>query len=127
MGDYCESEAFSNPTCNIGPKCCEKPPQTLNGQKPFTLNDKQNILFDPNHDQNCELCEINNGKMDGFIEGCKCSNPQNFAVADRLSIETLHKYAENYALADRFFQPNAGASSQNNMYFARAAHVFVNN
>ncbi len=127
MGEYCESEAFTNPNCNYGSKCCEKPPKTVSGFKPFILNNSQNLKWDPNHNQYCELCEINNGKMDGYVKGCKCSNPQNFAVADKETIKVLHDYARNFSLADRFFQSNAGASSQNNMYLARAAHVFIDN
>lgn len=127
MGEYCEGETFSNPKCNYGPKCCEKPPKTIDGIKPFKLNDTQNIKWDPNHNQYCELCEINNGRMDGFVKGCSCSDPQNFAVADKETVKILHEYAKNYSMADRFFQPNAGASSQNDMYFARAAHVFIDN
>ncbi len=127
MGEYCKSEVFSNPKCNYGPECCEKPPIKLNGIDPFVLNDTQNLKFDPNHNQYCELCEINNGKMDGYVKGCSCSDPQNFAVADKQTVKILHDYARNYSLADNFFQPNAGGSSQNDMYFARAAHVFIDN
>ena len=127
FGEYCESPAFSNPKCNFGAKCCEKPPLSVDGYLPFRLNDTQNLKFDPNHNQYCELCEINNGKMNGFVKGCSCSDPQNFAVADRQTVNLLHEYARNYSLADMFFQPNAGASSQNDMYFARASHVFIDN
>lgn len=127
FGNYCESEAGSNPSCNYGSKCCEKPPKTLNGFKPVILNDTQNLAFDPNHNQYCELCEINNGKMNGFVKGCSCSDQRNFAIADEKTVKILFDYAKNYSLADMFFQPNAGASSQNDMYFARASHVFIDN
>lgn len=125
FGSYCTAETGSNPSCNHGRKCCEKVPDKVDGHSPFLLDDEQNKKFDPDHSRKCELCEINGGKMDGFIKGCYCSNPNNFAVAD--PVFTLHDYAKQYALADRYFQPAAGASSQNDMYFARASHVFIDN
>lgn len=126
-GNYCEAEAYSNPDCNIGPKCCEKPPEKVDGYFPKVLNDTQNMKWDPNHNQYCELCEINNGKMDGFVKGCSCSSPDNFAVADVETMRILHEYSRKYAMSDMFFQPSAGASSQNDMYFARGAFVFTDN
>jgi phospholipase C len=73
------------------------------------------------------VCEINGGKMDGYIKGCFCSDPQNFAVADTKTVSIIHEFAQKYALADRYFQPTAGASSMNDMYFARAHHVYKDN
>jgi phospholipase C len=126
-GNYCEAEPFSNPKCNIGPKCCEKPPKTVDGFSPKILNDTQNMLYDPNHNANCELCEINNGKMNGYLKGCSCSSPDNFAVADKKTVNILHDYSKKYAMSDMYFQPSAGASSQNDMYFARGSYVFTDN
>ena len=59
FGNYCEAEPFSNPKCNIGPKCCEKAPEKVDGISPKVLNDTQNMKYDPNHNAFCELCEIN--------------------------------------------------------------------
>ena len=102
-------------------------PETLQGQKPYKLDDAQNLKFDPNHDMNCEVCEINEGKMDQFISGCFCSNPQNFAIGDTDTLSIIHNYAKNYAISDRYFQAATGASSMNDMYLARAQNVFVDN
>jgi phospholipase C len=127
FGNYCEAEPMSNQTCKEGSKCCEKPPDYVQGFSPVVLNDTQNMQFDPNHDQDCERCEINGGRMDGYLRGCYCSNPQNFAVADKNSVNVIHDLARQYALADNYFQPTAGASSQNDMFFARASYVFRDN
>lgn len=128
FGKYCKSPTGSNPTCNKGRDCCERAPEVVEGHKPFLLNDTQNFAFDPNHDQNCELCEINGGRMDGYFKGCYCSDERNFAVAEyNQTLAILHNYAERYSLADNYFQPSAGASSQNDMYLARASYVYKNN
>jgi phospholipase C len=126
-GNYCEAEPLSNPKCNIGPKCCEKPPKTIDGYSPKILNDTQNMLYDPNHNAYCELCEINNGRMNGFVKGCSCSTPDNFAVADKKTVKILHDYSKKYAMSDMYFQPSAGASAQNDMYLARGSYVFTDN
>ena len=127
FGNYCKGDTNSDIKCNYGPECCEKAPSTVDGFQPYVLNDKQNIEFDPNHNQYCELCEINSGRMDGYVSGCSCSDPRNFAVADEQTLKELFIFANSYALADRYFQPNAGASSQNDMYLARASYVFTDN
>lgn len=127
FGNYCTGDTNSNSTCTDGPSCCEKAPEQVQGQEPYLLDDAQNIKWDPNHNQDCELCEINGGRMDGYLKGCECSNPMNFAVSDYNTVGVLHDYASKFALADRYFQPNAGASSQNDMYLARAGHVFRDN
>src|SRR5205807_2173769 len=38
-----------------------------------------------------------------------------------------HEWAKNYAIADRFFQSVAGASSANDMYFAGGRFAFFDN
>jgi len=126
-GNYCEAEPFSNPKCNIGPKCCERPPEKVDGVTPKILNDTQNLYYDPNHNKYCELCELNNGKMNGFVKGCSCSTPDNFAVADKKTVKIIHDYSREYAMSDMYFQPSAGASSQNDMYLARGSYVFTDN
>ena len=127
FGNYCKSPTYSNPSCTTGPECCEKAPDFVDNHRPVLQTEAQNLMYDPNHNQFCELCEINNGKMDGYIKGCKCSNPSNFAIVQKELVKIVHEYAENYSLADRFFHSNAGASAQNNMYIARSSHVFIDN
>jgi phospholipase C len=127
FGSYCKGEENSNPDCNYGADCCEKAPEILQGLSPVVLNDTQNKNFDPNHDQECERCEINGGRMDGYVKGCYCSNQQNFAIADHQSVKVIHDYAKKYSISDRYFQATAGASSQNDMFFARASYVFKDN
>jgi len=64
--------------------------------------------------------------MDKYIEGCGsgCSSPYNFAVGDPKTMNVFFDYASKFSLADRYFHPAAGASSMNDMYFARASYVF---
>ena len=66
--------------------------------------------------------------MDQFVEGAICgASPKNFAYADASSVGYYRDLAGRYALADRYFQPITGASSSNDMYFARASFVFEDN
>ena len=129
FGRYCLAPTYSNPTCNYGPHCCEAAPETVNGIPPLVLDDKQNYAFDPNHYMDQELCKQDNRKMDKYMtgQGCTSSDNRNFAVADAATMALYYSYAQNFAIADRFFQSAAGASSENDMYFARAKYVFLDN
>ena len=127
-GGYCKAPDLSNPTCNDGPECCEAAPADLGGLKPFQLNNLQNTIYDPVHTQQAEVCKQNNGRMDSFITGCAgVSSPLTFAVADEKTAYEYFYLAKNYALADRFFQSSAGASSQNDMYLMSGEFLFLDN
>ncbi|HTL11514.1 MAG TPA: alkaline phosphatase family protein, partial [Bdellovibrionota bacterium] len=127
FGRYCRAKTGSNPACKTGPECCEAGPDhdPGTGIAPTLLSDEQNAGYDPNHSQGCELVEIDGGKMDRFVNNPECGNPSNFAYADATSAAGYWAMARDGALADRYFQPIAGASSSNNMYFARAQYVFT--
>src|SRR5581483_10956464 len=132
FGKYCTATTGSNPTCNTGPSCCEagpaKDPGT--GMDPIVLDDTSNGARDPNHTHDCEVSEINGGKMDKYISSTAsmCGNAGNFAYADPAGpAKPYLDLAKSYALADRYFQPYAGQSSANDMYFARANFVFPDN
>ena len=129
FGGYCKAPAYSAPDCNYGVDCCEAAPETVNGKKPYILSDVQNIQFDPNHSQAQELCKQNFGQMNKYMtgQGCTSSDDRNFAVADNVTVATYIHYAQNYAISDRYFQSAAGASSENDMYFARGEYVFLDN
>jgi phospholipase C len=125
FGRYCTAATGSNPSCTAGPSCCEAGPATdPSGASPITLNDQTMGGRDPNHFASCEGPEIDNGKMDQFVTGAACSDPGNFAYADTTLIKPYWDLADHGALADRYFQPLVGASSANDMYFARATWVF---
>jgi len=128
FANYCKAAPGSNPSCTNGPNCCETGPAQLSGTLPTPLTDAQNLAFDPNHMQACELQKINNGRMDQFVSGASllsCSDERSFAYADEQTVSTYWNFARQYAIADHYFQPSAGASSQNDMYFARAQFVFL--
>lgn len=130
FGKWCTAPTGSNPTCNDGPSCCEAAPaMEPSGASPVVLDDTSNATYDPNHHQDCELAEINGGKMDQFVTGAGdgCSDPRNFAIAAPEVVATYHGYATQYAMSDRYFQSIAGASASNNMYFAVAKKVFIDN
>jgi phospholipase C len=130
FGRYCTAAAGSNPTCTSGPACCEAAPDHEPGTTmaaPMTLDDAQNGSYDPLHASGCEALEINDGGMDRFATGSGCSDPRNFAVAPASAVQPYWDLASLGALADRYFQPVIGASSSNDMYFARAAYVFLDN
>ncbi len=128
FGNYCTALVGSNPVCTTGPSCCEKAPATVQGASQTVLTDGENSAFDPNHSFACNVSEINGGLMDKYVSGATCgSNPRNFAVSNKATVGPYWEYATNYALADRYFQSVAGASSSNDMYLARGAFVFVDN
>ncbi|KAI8894767.1 phosphoesterase family-domain-containing protein [Globomyces pollinis-pini] len=139
-GNYCKAPPKSSPVCNVGRECCERAAREFPFE-PTVLNDKTNLLYDPTHDYESEKCKINNGKMDRFASSGKCprsyqqalemysSNDKTIAFADGTvgSASRYWHWAENYAMSDRFFQSAVGASSENDMYFARGGWVFKDN
>ncbi|MFT3770738.1 MAG: alkaline phosphatase family protein [Minicystis sp.] len=134
FGKWCTAAAGSNPTCTAGPSCCEGAPATEpSGASPITLDDTTNAAYDPDHSQACELSEINGGLMDKFVKNTDanapsgCADARNFAVASDAAAAGYHDLATKYAVADRYFQSMAGQSSSNDMYFAVAKKVFIDN
>jgi phospholipase C len=131
FGGYCTAPAGSNPSCTTGPSCCEAMPATdPSGAKPVVLTDHAHAVFDPNHDEACEITEVNGGKMDGFVVGDGgggCPSPQNLAIADPTIIKPYWDLAGENALADRYFQPMIGASWGNDMFLAGAGYQFTDN
>lgn len=145
FGLYCNASAGSNPSCTTGPSCCEGAPSTdPSGASPTTLDDgptsisgTSNESIDRDHDQVCELAQIDNGAMDHYVTGsgitvsnpyeANCSDPRTWALADQSTVGTYWGYATTGALADRYFQPMAGGTSGNDMYFAVAHWQFTDN
>ncbi len=135
FGAYCTGTPGSNPSCNDGPACCEQMPSMDpgTGMAPTVLDDNENATFDPNHLQQCELAEMNGGKMDKYVTApssdpsVPCGSSHNFAQAARSTVGGYWDLAASGALADHYFQPIAGQSSSNDMYFARAQYVFTDN
>ena len=127
-GRYCTAPVGSAPTCNAGPACCEAGPEhEPSGASPVALDDAANGGYDPNHNQDCELDELDGGKLDKFVTGTVCGDARNFAYATPEVVQPYWQLAAGGALADRFFQPIAGASASNDMYLARANFVFTDN
>ncbi len=129
FGRYCTAPAGSAPTCTEGPGCCEAgPAQEPSGASPMVLDDTENAAYDPDHTQACELAEANGGAMDRYVTGAGlCSDPRHFAYGDAATMMPYWQLAQSGALADRNFQPVSGQSSSNDMYFARAQFVFLDN
>jgi phospholipase C len=128
FGRYCQAEAGSEPTCNKGPSCCEAAPDTdPSGASPVTLDDTENAGYDPNHTQACELLEMDGGAMDAYTQGASCSDPRNFALGAAATEQPYWDLADQYAIADRYFQPIVGQSSSNDMYLAQARYAFTDN
>ena len=139
FGLYCQAPAYSDPTCTQGPACCEAAPGTEpRGASPQVLDDASNFASDRDHTQACELQQIDGGAMDGYVSGASgadtclgtgpnCSAADNYALADASTVGTYWQLAGEGALADRYFQPIAGSTSSNDMYFAIAHEQFVDN
>ena len=139
FGRYCQAKAGSEPTCTAGPDCCEgAPDREPKGALPVVLDDASNFGADRDHNQVCELQQINKGKMDGYVTGSNgsatcagfgpsCANPANWALADATTVGPYWKLAGESALADRYHQPIAGGTSSNNMYLATTHFQFRDN
>ncbi len=139
FGRWCTAAPGSAPSCGSGPSCCEAAPGVdPEGNAPVTLDDAENAGYDPNHSQLCEIAEIDDGGMDHYTSGPPvdagdlwgaCPDPKNFALAAASGspVDPYRSWASQYALADRYFQPAAGASSENDMYLAAARFFFVDN
>jgi phospholipase C len=128
FGQYCKAPPGAAPTCTAGPDCCEAgPARDPIGAVPKVLDDAQNAAYSPDHSQACEVDEIDGGKMDKFTISTVCGSPNNFAYADPSVVAPYWRLAQQNALADRYFQPMAGQSSSNDMYFARARFVYLDN
>ena len=125
---YCTAPTGSSPTCTTGPACCEAGPATdPTGAAPTVLDDAANANYDPDHTQACELMEMDGSAMDKYVTGAgMCSNAGNFAYAGDV-VKPYRDLATAGGLADRYFQPVVGQSSSNDMYFARAQFVFLDN
>jgi phospholipase C len=66
--------------------------------------------------------------MDKYATGAgNCSDPRHVAYADAATMMPYWTLAQSGALADRNFQPVVGQSSSNDMFFARAQYVFLDN
>lgn len=141
FGHYCKAPAGSNPTCTTGPNCCEAAPATEpSGAAPVALTDASNEAKDRDHDRVCEIAQIDGGLMDHYVTGSgvsinalqalveyDCSDNNNFAVADATTMQPYWTYADQGALADRYFQPMIGSTSGNDMYLAIAHWQFNDN
>jgi phospholipase C len=137
FGRYCQAAAGSNPTCTAGRSCCERAPDLEpRGAAPTVLDDSSNFAADRDHQQTCELQQIDGGKMDGYVTGSSgadqclgsgpsCSSATNFALAAASTVGAYWTLADQNALADRYFQPIAGGSSSNDMYLAVAHYQFL--
>ncbi|MFO0603741.1 MAG: alkaline phosphatase family protein [Polyangiales bacterium] len=131
FGRYCTAAPGSNPACTEGPACCEAAPaREASGAAPIALDDASNARRDPDHSRACESQQVNGGAMDRFVAGAAvpgCSDPGNFAVAAPEAVAAYHAFAREGALADRYFQPEVGSTSANDMHLAVARHVFDDN
>lgn len=139
FGKWCTAPAGSNPSCTSGRSCCEAAPdKEPRGASPLALTDASNFATDRDHMQACEVQQIDNGKMDNFVTGAtgsdmclgsgpSCASPNNFALADASTVSWYWSLADFNAIADRWFQPVAGGSSANDMYFAIAHWQFTDN
>jgi len=153
FGRYCQADAGSSPTCTAGRTCCEGAPKIdgvykdPTGATALTLDDDpgnaaSNFKTDRDHDQVCELQQLDNGAMDKFVTGAtgastclglgpSCSATANWVLANgEASSDTVSYYwslADKSALADRYFQPIAGGTASNDIYLAGAHFRFVDN
>jgi phospholipase C len=132
FADYCGyrlDAKTKRPVCDGGP-----PTYPGTTTHPVVLDDTTNAKFDPNHEQVCEVAEINAGAMDAFLTAPRttstCGDARNFAYAAAGSTSPVGYYqqlATKGALADRYFQSVAGQSTSNDMYLWTTRFEFADN
>lgn len=131
FANYCHDrvDKKKQPVCDGGPSTY---PGTTTA--PVLLDDTTNATFDPNHEQACEVAEIDGGKMDAFFSAPRtdsvCGDPRNYAYATAGASSPVAYYqqlATKGALADRYFQSVAGQSTSNDMYLWTTRFEFVDN
>jgi phospholipase C len=139
FGLYCQAPAGSSPACTSGPACCEAAPALdPGGAAPIVLDDTSNFGTDRDHEQVCEVQQIDGGKMDHYVTGAtgaatcldsgpSCASANNWALAGSATVGAYWALAQQGALADRYFQPTVGGSSSNDMFFAAATYEFTDN
>jgi phospholipase C len=128
FGAYCTAAAGSAPTCNTGPACCEgAPAKDPSGASPVVLDDTEHGKYLPQNSAICLADKIDAGKMDHYVAGGSCPNPENFVQSSPAIVKPYWDLAKQNAIADRYFQPLVSASSGNNMFFARAGYVLTDN
>jgi phospholipase C len=139
FGRYCTAASGSSPACTTGRACCEAAPaQEPRGASPGVLDDSSNFSSDRDHEQACEVQQINGGLMNQYVMGANgsmsclgagpgCSNPGNWELATQATVGAYWSLADQNALADRYFQPVAGGSASNDQYFAGAHFRFIDN
>jgi phospholipase C len=117
FGRYCTGPA--DVKCTAGAACCEKAPESELGVKavPSDLTDENNFCVDICHVQSCEVPHLSYPAQTGM----------SFRYAKASAASYYWNLASGSALADRYFQPVAGASSSNDVYFARAGYGFKDN
>ena len=121
------------PMQNGVPTVCANDPITGQCIKPF--HDSSDINYGGPHGADSAVMDINNGKMDGFVEsvveGKKnyCSNPATPGCTpselgpdamgwhDAREIPNYWAYAQNFVLHDRMFEPSAS--------WSLPAHLFL--
>ena len=113
---------------------CVNNPQTGQCVKPF--HDAQDLNHGGPHGQPNATKDINNGKMDGFIQqaeagrkGCKNPNdpqcsatgtPDVMGYHDAREIPNYWSYAQNFVLQDHMFEPNASWSLPAHLFMVSA-------
>jgi len=124
FGQYCTASPYSNPTCNTGPACCEKAPANFttssNAVSNSTILTTQVFGSGCGHAESNTVAYVNNGSWNGWGTGC-------FSVSAQSNIPKYFDWASKYALADRYFQPAAGASYEGAAFHAFASYAFSDN
>ncbi|HVZ74498.1 MAG TPA: alkaline phosphatase family protein [Polyangia bacterium] len=131
FGRRCQAAPGSAPTCTDGPACCEAMPATTPGANDgCRVIDLQTSDFVPNTTSDCLADEIDGGRMDRFVTSSlmSCGDPRNFACAMPVAapnaadvdVGVYHAFADQGALADRFFQSFRGSAEVNFLFLARA-------
>lgn len=147
FGRYCLGQG--QPSCVSGRACCGAAPTLVITSSGVCEADKQvvsdqgNADHDPPHHADSQYTRMHLVAAGFAMDRYPCRDvayapvpDESYAESiypdvalpdDHYLLRTYHNLAHAGALADRYFQPIIGASSSNDMFFARAAFVFQDN
>jgi phospholipase C len=122
-------------------------PDPLNGGCVRPFHDSADINYGGPHSQHNATADIDGGKMDGFVaeaengQGCSSTNPSCspcttsstsncvdvMGYHDAREIPNYWRYAQDFVLQDRMFEPNASWSLPQHLYQVSEWSAFCNN
>jgi phospholipase C len=105
------------------PRVCLPDPRARGCRRPF--HDRRDVNLGGPHGSAAHRAHVNGGRMDGFLRSAQASNPDRdmdsvVGYHDAREIPNYWRYAREYVLQDRMFEPVGSWSFPAHMYMVSA-------